>query len=240
VSEVIAQSTLDEALGVAQTVMEYAGTVAFAVSGAALAIVKRMDLVGVVVLGTMVSVGGGTLRDVLLEEPVFWVRSPTFVLVGALTALALVPLRARGLVDRAQRIHVVAVSDAAGLALFVVAGTNVALDAGASNVAAVIIGVVSGVGGGVIRDVLANRIPEVLIGGELYATAALVGAALYLVLLETDAPASAVFWVPVAVILGVRLLSIYAGIGVTRPAVGPAVHGDADREAGPDAEAGPS
>jgi uncharacterized membrane protein YeiH len=208
--------TIDEALGVAQNVMEYAGTVAFALSGAVLAILKRMDLVGVVVLGTVVSVGGGTIRDVLVEEPVFWVQTPTFVLVGALTAVVAVPLHRVGLVALVDRHHLVQLTDAAGLALFVITGTTVALDAGANNLAAAIIGVISGVGGGVLRDVLAGQIPDVLTGGELYATAAFAGALLYLLLLELDVSRLLVFWIPIIAIFGLRVLAIVTGIGVPR------------------------
>ncbi|WP_246253928.1 trimeric intracellular cation channel family protein [Isoptericola chiayiensis] len=210
-----AGDTVSTTLGVVQTVLEYLGTVAFAVSGAFAAGRKQMDLVGVVVLGSAVAVGGGTVRDLLLGElPVFWVTEPTFLLVGAATALAVVPLARTRTLDLLQRLRIIEVSDAAGMALFVVIGTNVAIDSGADGVSAAVVGVVAGVGGGVIRDVLANRLPEVLSNAQFYATAALVGAAAYLGLLQPDVPAEVAFWVPIVIILAIRLLALRLGWGM--------------------------
>jgi uncharacterized membrane protein YeiH len=218
--------TVESALGALQGVMEYAGTIAFAISGAFAAGRKRMDLVGVVVLGCLVAVGGGTMRDLLLGNlPVFWVRDPTFVLVGAVTALAVVPLARTRTMLFLHRFHVVQVSDAAGMALFVVTGTNVALAAGSSAVAAAIVGVVAGVGGGIIRDVLAREVPDALRNGQFYATAALAGAVVYVVLLTVDLDPTVVFWVPIVTILTVRLLSLRLGWGLPVFAMDPGTPG---------------
>jgi len=206
---------ISSALGVIQIVMEYAGSVAFAISGAVAAGRKKMDLVGVVVLACIVAVGGGTMRDLLLGElPVFWVDNPTFLLVGAVTALIVVPLTRTRALDLLHRYQIVQVSDAAGMALFVVVGTNVAIAAGADSVAAAIIGVISGVGGGIIRDVLANDVPDVFRSGQFYATAALVGAGVYVLLLEFDLDKIVVFWVPIVIILTIRLGTLFLGWGV--------------------------
>jgi uncharacterized membrane protein YeiH len=214
-----AEETVEDLLGVVQTWMQYAGTIAFAISGALLAMSKRMDLAGIVVLGSIVSVGGGTLRDLLVQQEVFWIEDPTFVLVGAGTALATVLLRRGELIEVIQRYHLVQIFDAAGLALFVVTGTNVALAAGSTNAAAAIIGIISGVAGGVMRDLLAGEIPDVLTGGELYATAALAGAVLYLLLLELSVSPLAVFWIPVVAIFGIRLLAVRYQVAL--PTFGP-------------------
>jgi uncharacterized membrane protein YeiH len=220
------EETVKDLLGVVQTWMEYVGTIAFAISGALLAMSKRMDLAGIVVLGAIVSVGGGTLRDLLVQQEVFWIEDPTFVLVGAGTALATVLLRRGQLIEAIQRHHLVQIFDAAGLALFVVTGTNVALAAGASNAAAAIIGIISGVAGGVMRDILAGEIPDVLTGGELYATAALAGAVLYLLLLELSVSPLAVFWIPVVAIFIIRLLAVRYQVAL--PSFGP-THHNSDR-----------
>ena len=220
------EETVKEVLGVVQNWMEYVGTIAFAISGALLAMSKRMDLAGIVVLGAIVSVGGGTLRDLLVQQEVFWIEDPTFVLVGAGTALATVLLRRGQLIEAIQRHHLVQIFDAAGLALFVVTGTNVALAAGASNAAAAIIGIISGVAGGVMRDILAGEIPDVLTGGELYATAALAGAVLYLLLLELSVSPLAVFWIPVVAIFIIRLLAVRYQVAL--PSFGP-THHNSDR-----------
>ncbi len=226
-----APDTLTSLMGVVETVLEYIGTAAFAISGAVAAGRKRMDMVGVIVLACLVAVGGGTVRDLLLGNiPVFWVGNPTFLLVAALTALAVVPLTRTRALDVLQRFHIVQVSDAAGMALFVVTGTNVALSAGANAVSAAIIGVISGVGGGIIRDMLANEIPDVLRGGQFYATAALIGAGVYVALLTADIDPLVVFWVPIVLILFTRLISLRLGWGVPTFAYGGA-------DDGPDAEA---
>lgn len=210
-----ASDSLSSALTVVQLVLEYAGTIAFAISGAVAAGRKKMDLVGVVVLACMVAVGGGTVRDLLLgRTPVFWIENPTFLLVAALTALIVVPLTRVGALDLLHRYRLVQISDAAGMALFVVVGTNIAIAAGAAPVAATIVGVTAGVGGGIIRDMLANEIPEVLRGGQFYITAAFVGAIVYVVLLQFDLDQAVVFWVPIVIILAVRIASVLLGWGM--------------------------
>ena len=207
--------TIQDALGILQPIMEYAGTIAFAISGALVAGRKHMDIVGVVMLGTIVAVGGGTTRDLLVGEvPVFWINNPTFVIVGAITALATIPLFKTGTLAVMQRYKLVQLSDAAGMALFVVTGTNVALAAGADNLAAAIVGVIAGVGGGILRDLMANKIPDVLTNGQFYASAAFAGAILYVLLLQLPVSPLVVVWIPIAVIFGSRALSIILGWGV--------------------------
>ena len=198
--------------------LEYVGVVAFAISGALLAEHKRMDLVGVVVFATVVSVGGGTIRDVLLGQlPVFWIADPIFILVGAMTALITLPLAKSGTIDLLRRFRIISLADAAGLAAFTVLGTSMALEVGASDLAAISVGMASGIGGGVVRDVLASRVPEALSDGRLYATAALMGALTYVVLLELGLSEAVTVWAAIAVIFGIRLLSI--GFGVRVPTV---------------------
>jgi uncharacterized membrane protein YeiH len=210
-----AEQTVKEALGILQNIMEYAGTIAFAISGALAAGRKKMDYVGVVILGSIVSVGGGTTRDLIIGDvPVFWINDPIFIIVGALTALATIPLAKTGTLDQLRRLRVIRLSDAAGMALFVVTGTNVALAAGAGALAAAIVGVISGVGGGIIRDLLANETPDVLVGGQFYASAAFVGALSYVLLLQLPISELLVFWIPVALIFGIRTASLYYGWGI--------------------------
>jgi uncharacterized membrane protein YeiH len=218
----VSDQTIKGALGVLQDIMEYAGTIAFAISGALVAGRKHMDVVGVVVLGSIVAVGGGTLRDLLVGDfPVFWVTSPTFVVVGAVVALATIPLFKTGTIAVLQRYNLVQISDAAGMAFFVVTGTNVALAAGADSLAAAIVGVIAGVGGGIIRDVLANKIPDVLTNGQFYASAAFLGAIVYVILLQTPLSPFVSVWVPIIIIFGIRLLSINYGWGVPKFRINP-------------------
>lgn len=210
---------LANALTTLRIVLEYLGTVAFAVSGAVAASRRRMDLVGAVVLAILVAVGGGTLRDLLLRLPVFWIENPTLVLVAAATALVIAPFARRRDLGALARHRIVEYSDAAGLAIFVVIGTGIALAVGANPAAAMIVGVANGVGGGILRDLFAAQVPEVFWNGHLYATAALGGAFVYWVLWALGLPGEVVFWVPILVIVALRVLSLTRGWGVPSVAV---------------------
>lgn len=209
---------LGSALDTLRTVFEYTGTVAFAISGAVAAGRKRMDLVGAVVLACMVAVGGGTLRDLLLGVPVFWMESPSYLLVGAGVGLAVAILARWHPPDRLDRYRIVLVSDAIGLAVFVAVGAGVATAAGMSVITAAVMGVVTGVGGGIIRDMLANDVPAVLRNGQFYATAALAGGVLYAVLVAFEVPTTFTLWAPMLVVLGLRLASLKFKWGV--PTIG--------------------
>ncbi len=205
---------LGSALNTLRLVLEYAGTVAFAISGAVAASKRRMDLIGAVVLAGVVAVGGGTMRDLLLQRPVFWIEHPALVWVALGTALVIVPFARRRDLGAFARHRIVEWSDAFGLAIFVVIGTGLALDMGASPIAAVIVGVTNGVGGGILRDLFSAQMPEVFWNGHLYATAALGGAVVYWALRAWGVTPELVFWIPLLVILALRLLSLQLGWGV--------------------------
>lgn len=154
-------------------VLDLIGVAVFAASGAMAAVHVRLDVVGVIVLATVTALGGGVMRDVLLgiTPPSSLSRWP-YLLVPALVAL--VVFRWHPAVARIRR--GVQLADALGLALFVVTGTGTALAAGAPPVTAALVGVITGVGGGVLRDVLLCEVPTIL-RREIYALAATVGAA---------------------------------------------------------------
>ena len=200
-----AATASDAALDVLQIV----GTIAFAISGVLVAGGRKMDWFGVVVLGVIVAVGGGTLRDLLLGAPVFWIESPWFVVLAAATALvtvALVSIPQVHLTTLHYR-NLRLLSDALGLAVFAALGTQKALDMGTSGFVAITMGVITGIFGGIMRDILANRPPAVLYGG-IYALAALVGCAMFVVLSETSVSPVVVLWISVAVILVLRVVAI--------------------------------
>lgn len=209
------QESIEDALGVAQTIVEYIGTAAFAISAALLAGRRKMNMVGVVVFGVIVAVGGGTIRDLLLGDlPVYWITAPEPLLVAAVAAAATIPLFKLGTISAMERYDLVRIFDAAGLALFTVLGTNIALDSGAGAVSAVVVGVISGVGGGILRDTIAKRIPAVLESGHFYASAAVVGSGLNVALLETSLSPTVASTIAVVYIFAIRLLSIHFGWGV--------------------------
>ena len=163
-------------------ILDLVGIAVFAISGALAAGRRRLDLIGVVVLAAVTAIGGGTIRDVLLDRrPIFWLADPSYLVVIVLSALATL------LYTRWARVpwQTLDVADALGLALFSVAGAQIAEKAGMPAAACVLLGAVTGAAGGVIRDVLTAQIPMVLQRGSLYATAALAGTALYVVLVRT-------------------------------------------------------
>ena len=188
--------------------LEAAGTLAFAVSGGAVAVRAGMDWLGVMVLAIVTAVGGGTLRDLLLgTHPVWWIDREWPLALAALGGLAVIGV--------AHRIPHVAldsnrsalVGDAIGLGAFTVTGVLLGIDAGVSPWAAAVLGVVTGAGGGVVRDVLAQRRPLILTE-EIYALAALAGAAVVVLLDRLDAPAQPTRWLGVGVIVVVRVVAI--------------------------------
>jgi uncharacterized membrane protein YeiH len=154
------------------TGLDWTGTAIFAVTGALTASRKRMDIFGFILLGAVTGIGGGSLRDLMLgATPVFWVREPTYLAICVIAAAATFVLAH----IPESRYRVLLWLDAAGLALFCVIGALKAANAGLDLVPAALLGMITGIGGGIARDVLANRVPVVLEGGW-YATPALLGA----------------------------------------------------------------
>lgn len=166
-----------------------------------------MDWLGGVVLAVVAAIGGGTIRDLLIDGDVFWVSDEWPLVVSLVTAaIAIVVLRARPSVDPRRASWYVA-SDAVGLGAFSVVGTSIALDADTSYFIAAFMGVVTGVGGGVLRDVFARRTPIVFVG-EIYAVAGLIGVLAHLALVEANAGDVATLWIPLAVVVAVRAAAV--------------------------------
>lgn len=189
--------------------LDLLGVAVFAVSGALAAGRRRLDLVGVVVLGAVTAVGGGTVRDLLLDRhPIFWLADARYLIVIIAAALATVlyvrRARAPGLV--------LDIADALGLALFSVSGTQVAERAGLPALSCVLLGAVTGAAGGAIRDVLTAQVPMVLQRGSLYATAAIVGTSLYVVLARLGFRQQTAALMGMVVVAGLRLAAIWWGL----------------------------
>lgn len=165
---------------------------------------QRMDLVGAVMVGTATALGGGTVRDVLLDRTVFWIADQAYLLVAVITTLV-VFFAVRGL-KLPQRLFLI--PDAIGLALFTIAGTQVALQWHAPWLVASLLGVTTGVVGGVLRDVLCNQVPLVFVRGELYASAAWAGALVLIGLQELAVSPVIAAWIGMAVVLVARLLAM--------------------------------
>lgn len=185
--------------------LDLIGVAVFAISGALAAGRRRLDLIGVVVLAAVTAIGGGTIRDLLLDRhPIFWLADPSYLLVilGA-TLLTLAW-------TRIARVPwpTLDVADALGLALFSVAGTQIAERAGLPAIACVLLGTVTGAAGGVVRDVLTAQIPAVLRQGSLYATAAIAGTTLYVVLTRLGATAHGATLSGMGLVAALRLAAI--------------------------------
>jgi uncharacterized membrane protein YeiH len=196
---------VDAASNLALFLLQVTGTVAFAVSGALAAGRRKMDWFGVVVLAVMVAVGGGTLRDMLLGvTPVFWVQSPWYLVLAGIAALTTIPITRL----RFNYRNYLMLFDAVGLAVFAVLGTEKALELGASAFVAVVMGVITGVFGGVMRDILADRDPAILYG-DIYALAALAGCALFVLMLQIPASPLYALWTSIGVILVLRLIAVF-------------------------------
>ena len=165
---------------------------------------KKMDLIGVVMVGSATALGGGSVRDVLLDRTVFWIADQTYLVVALATTLATF-FAVRGL-RLPPRLFMI--PDAVGLALFTIAGTQIALELQAPWLVASLLGVVTGVVGGVLRDVLCNDVPLVFVRGELYASAAWAGALTLIGLQSLGVSQVAAAWSGMAVVLVMRLLAM--------------------------------
>ena len=190
--------------------LDFLGTFAFAISGALVAVRHRLDLFGVLVLSFAAAAAGGITRDVLLGA------TPPVALVdwrylGVSTVAGLITFYRHADVERFR--NPVQVSDAIGLALFAVVGASKALTAGVGPVGAVMLGVVTGVGGGIVRDVLVAQVPAVL-QRELYAIAALAGAAAFVALRALGLPQAPAAIAGAALCFAVRWMAIRRGWGL--------------------------
>lgn len=183
------------------------GVIVFAITGALVAGRKSMDLFGVIVVAIITALGGGTLRDVLLNNyPVPWIRDDVYILAACIGAVGTVLW-----VKLFSLIHetTLLVADAFGLAVFTVIGTDVALQHHVPISTALIMGIMTGVAGGVIRDIVCNEIP-LIFHKEIYATACLAGSVVFIVLHYADA---LYYWLNIFIammtVLVIRLAAIY-------------------------------
>lgn len=183
--------------------IDYIGTFVFALSGMIAAQEKKFDLFGVLILGLVTAIGGGTLRDLLIgSTPVAWLQNDSylFIVLGALPTIYLfksqITKLRKGLF----------LFDTLGIGLFTILGLEKSLNAGLSPVSAVLMGVFSAVFGGVIRDVLSNEVP-LIFRAEIYASACMAGALVYLALkpLWTDQMAMSLSF---GVVIFIRILAI--------------------------------
>ncbi len=183
--------------------LDYLGTAAFAVSGALKGVRKEMDVFGVAVLATVTAIGGGTIRDTLLKADVFWLQDPVYVPLAVGAAIMVFVLYR--LVQKTNR--ALLVFDAIGLGVFTAIGATKAWQADAGIVGVVTMACLTGVGGGVLRDVLAGDVPAVL-REEVYASATIGGALFFWLLMTARVGHPVALWAAALLTLAIRLASI--------------------------------
>jgi len=185
-------------------VLDLAGIFVFAISGALVGVRKGMDIFGVLVLAGATGLGGGFLRDVLIDAtPPAALADWRYLLVPV--AAGLITFAFHPALGRLE--PVINIFDAAGLGLFCVTGALKALEYGLGPAPAALMGMVTGIGGGIIRDLLAGRLPAVF-SSELYATPALLGAVWAVVAAELGLAEVAVTLPGVAICFGLRVLAL--------------------------------
>ncbi|MGZ4636986.1 trimeric intracellular cation channel family protein [Oryzihumus sp.] len=196
-----------------QLILDLVGVFVFALSGGLVAVRKRLDLFGVLVLAGAAALGGGVMRDLLIgaTPPVGlsdWRLVATASLAGVVTFLF------HPGVARISKL--VRILDAAGLAAFAVAGALKALGAGAGPMTAVLVGAITAIGGGMLRDLLAGQVPEVL-RRELYAVPALLGATVVVVAYRMHHLTETVVWSAVTLVFTVRMTAVVLDLNAPTP-----------------------
>ena len=192
--------------------LDWFGIFVFSATGALVASRKEMDLVGFALLGSVTGIGGGTIRDLILGvQPIFWVEQPAYlvacIIISTATFFFAHILH--------HRYRLLLSLDAVGLALFAVTGSSSALAHGASPVIAVAMGVASASFGGIIRDILGGGSP-IILRQELYITAALVGALVYVFLLRLGIHEDVTILLGFLAAFGLRAMGLYWGLSLPR------------------------
>ncbi len=199
-------------LSIIAEALDWLGIVVFATTGALVASRKEMDIVGFALLATVTGIGGGTLRDLVLGlTPVFWVRQPEYLLVCV--GVACLTFFTAHLPQ--SRYRILLWLDAIGMAVFAVAGTQIALAAGANEFIAIAMGVATATFGGIIRDVLGGETP-IILSREIYVTAALLGAALQVAFSELGFAATTASMVGFAGAFALRAAAMRYGWSLPR------------------------
>lgn len=199
-------------------VLDIIGTFVFAISGIRLAAKKNMDLFGALVVGFVTAVGGGTTRDVLLGSyPVAWIKDLILPLTIAL-AVPFTFIFRRYIVTLKRTFFMF---DTIGIALFTISGMQKALSLGVHPALAIVMGMVSAVMGGVIRDILCNEIP-LIFRKEIYATACLAGGLVFFLLeYYTRTPTNIIYLITTSVIIVIRIVSIKYNLSMPKMRVAP-------------------
>ena len=190
-------------------VIDILGTIAFAISGVLSALNKRLDPFGILIIAFVAAVGGGTLRDILIEAPIVWMRNLTYVyVIFGSTIFAVVFRKRLGYIRRSLFLF-----DTIGIALYTIVGVEKGIAAGFHPIICVALGTMTACFGGVLRDILCNDIP-IIFRKEIYATACILGALVYFLFIRTAMPADIVVIISGATVMTVRLLAVYFNLSL--------------------------
>ncbi len=186
-------------------ILDLVGVGVFAVSGTLAAGRQRFDLLGVAIIAAVTAIGGGTLRDLLMDRPVFWFTDTAYLL-AIFIAVPLTMLYVRFRHPPEKQLEI---ADALGLALFGMAGAQIAETAQLPALIVIFIATVTATFGGVLRDVLCNEVPMILQRGNIYASAVIAGAGIYLLLQHLGVPRAYASISGMIVVAGLRLAAIW-------------------------------
>lgn len=184
--------------------LDVLGTIAFAVSGALVAINKKMDPFGVFIIAFVTAVGGGTLRDVLIgRQPVIWMNDITYIfLIGIAVIIAIIFRKKLKYLHKSLFLF-----DTIGLGIFTITGTEIGINAHFHPVISIALGTMTACFGGVIRDILCNEIP-ILFRKEIYATACILGSIAFIVLNHFNVDQTIIYVSTSFIVIGIRLVAV--------------------------------
>lgn len=196
------------------TILEYIGTIAFAISGALIAIENRMDILGVLILGCTTAVGGGLFRDLIIGRPMpLMFENPSYVIVASITTLIVFIImyilkNTQVIESRAYQI-IYNITDSLGLGVFVVVGTTLTMEFGITNHFMIIFcAVLTAVGGGMLRDIMSAHIPAIF-RKHIYCIAAIIGALLFYFITLYSNMYSLATILTIALVVGIRYLAFH-------------------------------
>ncbi|WP_310992056.1 trimeric intracellular cation channel family protein [Aequorivita marina] len=185
-------------------VLDIIGTLAFAISGVLTALSKRLDPFGILIIAFVTAVGGGTLRDILIDANIAWMRNLTYVYVIFGSVVFAVIFRKRLSYFRRSLF----LFDTIGIALYTIVGVEKGIAAGFEPIICIALGTMTACFGGVLRDILCNDIP-IIFRKEIYATACILGASVYFILLRTTLATDLIVIISGATVMTARLLAVY-------------------------------
>lgn len=185
-------------------VIDILGTIAFAISGVLVAMEKKLDLFGVLIIAFVTAIGGGSLRDLLIgNTPVIWMRDATYVITIVITvAVAILFVNQLKYLRKSLFLF-----DTIGIGLYTLIGVEKGIEAGLLPVMCIALGTITASFGGVIRDILCNEIP-VIFRKEIYATACIIGGASYFLFTKLPIAESYAYSGAILVVIGLRLLAV--------------------------------